>query len=126
METLIIETTIQTPYICFDPDNNKFEISGKSLPEDADEFYQPIVQWIDKYVENPAPKTDFHFKMDYYNTASSRYISRIVHTLDEMAKKNSVKIFWYYRSIDEDMESMGDEFYETTDLDFELVEIQQQ
>ena len=123
METLILEATNQNPYICFDPANNKFEISGKSLPEDSGEFYSPIIEWIDQYIENPIEHTDFHIKMDYYNTASARYISRIVHTLDKMAKKHKVKIFWYYRAIDEDMESMGDEFYENTDLDFELVEI---
>ena len=39
-----------------------------------------------------------------------------------MAKKHEVKIFWYYREIDEDMLSMGEEYFEMTDLEFELVE----
>ncbi len=123
MNALIIDATIQTPYICFDSGSNKFEISGKSLPEDADEFYQPILSWMEKYKEQPATQTFFHFKFDYFNTSSSRYIGAIIKILDELSVKHNVKVFWHYRQIDEDMQSMGEEYYENTQVDFELVEM---
>ncbi len=122
MGALIIDATTETPRVHFDPDNNLFEISNKSLPEDADEFYQPVINWLENYKLKPNTKTNFSFKLDYFNTASARYIARMVKTLDKMAKKHEVKIFWYYREIDEDMLSMGEEYFEMTDLEFELVE----
>jgi len=123
MDALLIEATIQTPYICFDPANGKFEISDKSLPEDADEFYKPVMEWFEQYKELPAEQTNFLFKLDYYNTASARYIAGMIKILDAMSENHKVKIFWHYREIDEDMLSMGEEYYDSTQVDFELVEI---
>jgi len=123
MNTLIIDATIQTPYICFDSENNKFEITGKSLPEDADEFYLPVLDWLKKYKKQAVNQTFFHFKIDYFNTSSARYISAMIKILDELSANHTVKIFWHYRKIDEDMQSMGEEYFETTKVDFELVEI---
>jgi hypothetical protein len=122
MNTLIVDDTKETPRVHFDPGNNIFEISSRSLPEDADEFYVPIVKWLESYAEKPNQKTNFTFKLDYYNTASARYITRIVKILDELALNYDVKVYWYYREIDEDMQAMGEEYKEMTDLDFELIE----
>jgi hypothetical protein len=122
MNALIVDDTKETPRIHFDPGNNIFEISSRSLPEDADEFYLPVLRWLESYAEKPNPKTIFTFKLDYYNTASARYITRIVKLLDEISKKNEVKVYWYYREIDEDMQAMGEEYQEMTEMDFELIE----
>ncbi len=123
MNALIIEATYQTPYICLDPDNNKFEISNKSLPEDASEFYDPIIKWLEMYMEQPCEQTDFYFKLDYYNTSTARYIALMMHILNAMSQNHKVKVFWYYRQIDEDMQLMGERYSESTQLNFELVEI---
>jgi len=122
ISALIIDSTSETPRVHFDADNNLFEISNKSLPEDADEFYNPVVDWLENYKLKPNEKTNFIFKLDYFNTASARYITRMVKILDNMARKYDVKIFWYYREIDEDMQAMGEEYFEMTDMEFELVE----
>lgn len=121
MNTLIIDNTKETPRIHFDPGNNIFEISSRSLPEDADEFYMPIIHWLENYAEKPNPITNFTFKLDYYNTASARYITRIVKILDQIGEEHDVKIYWYYREIDEDMQSMGEEFRDMVEVDFELI-----
>ena len=121
MNTLIIDDTKETPRIHFDPGNNIFEISCRSLPEDADEFYIPIINWLEHYSERPNPITNFTFKLDYYNTASARYITRIVKILDKLGETHDVKVYWYYREIDEDMQAMGEEYCEMTDIDFELI-----
>lgn len=122
MNALIVDDTKETPRIHFDPANNIFEISSRSLPEDADEFYIPVIKWLENYTQNPNPKTNFTFKLDYYNTASARYITRMVKILDELGATHEVKVYWYYREIDEDMEAMGEEYNEMTDIDIELIE----
>lgn len=121
MNALIIDDTKETPRVHFDPANNIFEISSRSLPEDADEFYIPVIKWLENYAQKPNPKTNFTFKFDYYNTASARYITRMVKILDELGANNEVKVYWYYREIDEDMEAMGEEYNEMTDIDIELI-----
>jgi len=123
MSALIIDATQDTPRVHFDPKNNIFEISNKSLPEDANDFYRPVIDWLENYKRKPNKKTDFSFKLEYFNTASARYITQIINILDKLAKKNEVKIYWYYQEIDEDMLALGEEFYEMTDVEFELVEL---
>ncbi|MBI4647060.1 MAG: DUF1987 family protein [Bacteroidia bacterium] len=46
MEPILIEATNRTPYVCFDSDKNIFIIEGRSYPEDAFSFYQPILNWL--------------------------------------------------------------------------------
>lgn len=121
MNTLIIDDTKETPRIHFDPSNNIFEISSRSLPEDADEFYIPVIKWLEDYAEKPNPMTNFTFKLDYYNTASARYVTKIVKILDKLGEEHDVKVYWYYRDIDEDMQAMGEEYNEMTDIDIELI-----
>ena len=45
------------PYVCLDKDKNLFEIAGKSKPSNVFEFYDPILNWLDRYMESPNPKT---------------------------------------------------------------------
>jgi len=74
MEILNLEGTEDTPKILLDKSNGIFEISERSLPEDSAEFYQPIIQWLDDYAADPNPSTEFVFKLEYFNTASSKLI----------------------------------------------------
>lgn len=122
MNALIIEDTKETPRIHFDPANNIFEISSRSLPEDADDFYVPIINWLESYADKPNAKTNFTFKLDYYNTASARYITKMIKILNDLGEDHAVKVYWYYREIDEDMEAMGEEYNDMTDIDIELIE----
>lgn len=116
MEILLLEGTEDTPKILFDKGNGIFEISGRSLPEDSAEFYQPVLDWINEYSTDPNPATDFVFKLEYFNTASSKLILDILSALEDI---EGVTIFWYFHDDDEDMEEAGEEFSELVDLPFE-------
>ena len=74
METLIIEATDETPKIVLDQSNMEFELSGRSLPEDVVSFYQPVMDWLEKLESQPIENMEFSFKLDYFNTASSKLI----------------------------------------------------
>jgi hypothetical protein len=109
MEIINLEGTEDTPKIILDKDKGLFEISGRSLPEDAAEFYAPILEWLDKYQSAPNPETNFLFKLEYFNTASSKLILDILSKLDNIA---GTRVTWYYHEDDEDMEEAGEEFSE--------------
>ena len=117
MEILNLEGTEDTPKILLDKNNGIYEISGRSLPEDSAEFYEPVLQWIDTYSENPNPSTDFVFKLEYFNTASSKLILDVLSKLEEIP---GIKISWYFHEDDEDMEEAGEEFSELVDIEFEF------
>ncbi len=123
MKVLDIKATNDTPKVLFDPQNEMFEISGRSLPEDVVLFYQPVLDWLDQYLEDPLEYTEFVFKYVYFNTATSKLIQDILFKLEQLHEKNQkVKVIWYYEEDDEDMLDLGEEFEEIVDLEFEIVQ----
>jgi hypothetical protein len=122
MEVMKIKGTDDTPSVVLDKDNEIFEISGRSLPEDVTTFYEPILNWLDEYAESPNAKTVFTFKLVYFNTASSKLLLDILMKLEEMYENgHDILIKWYYPEDDEDMEEAGEEYSDIVDIPFEQV-----
>ena len=122
MEALDIKATNDTPRVLFDPDNDLFEISGRSLPEDVVSFYQPVLDWLDEYKSQSAKPTEFVFKYIYFNTATSKLVQDILIRLESLNEAgHEVRILWYYEQDDEDMYDIGVEFKENINLPFEII-----
>jgi len=122
METIKIQGTEDTPKIMLDVENDIMEISGRSLPEDVSSFYEPVLNWLNEYAENPNKKTVFNFKLTYFNTASSKLLLDILMKLEEMHEKGKdVLIRWHYPEDDEDMAEAGEEYADIVDVPFEQV-----
>lgn len=117
MEIINLEGTEDTPKILLDKGNGIFEISGRSLPEDSAEFYQPVLDWIETYKQDHNPETLFTFKLEYFNTASSKLILDVLSALEDI---DGTTIHWYFHEDDEDMEEAGEEFSELVDIPFEF------
>ena len=104
METIKIQGTEDTPKIILDAENDILEISGRSLPEDVSSFYEPVLNWLNEYAENPKNKTIFNFKLTYFNTASSKLLLDILMKLEEMHEKGQdVLIRWHFPEDDDAM-----------------------
>ena len=122
MDTIKIQGTDDTPTIVLDAEKNVFEIAGRSLPEDVNAFYNPILEWLEQYKQNPNEKTIFGFKLTYFNTASSKLLLDILmKLLDIHESGKEVMIKWYYEEDDEDMFEAGEEYDELVDIPFELI-----
>lgn len=121
MAVLNIAGTEDTPSVVLDKENNLLEMSGRSLPEDAAEFYRPVLEWLDDYAASPNAETKFHMKLEYFNTASSKLLLDILTKLEDI---DNAKVLWYYHDDDEDMEEAGEEFEELIDVEFELIAIE--
>lgn len=122
METINIEATDETPKVILDAGNSNFEFSGKSLPEDVTKFYNPILDWLNEYGNKPNPETTVVFKMDYFNTASSKLILDILMRFEEIHEEHEgITIEWHYREDDEDMEEAGEEYADIVEVPFKQV-----
>lgn len=118
---LKIEATEDTPGVILDAGSGVFKISGRSLPEDAFWFYNPILEWLTDYIKEPLPITEFHFNLEYFNTASAKQIFKISNLLCELSKTNTVKVLWHYDEGDRDMFSSGGRFSKLCGMPFDLV-----
>jgi SiaC family regulatory phosphoprotein len=118
MNSLNLSETGDTPRVVLDKENSTFEIIGKSYPNNAFDFYEPILKWLNDYSKKPNPETIFTFQLDYYNTASSKRIFNIMNILELLP---NAKIKWLHRADDDDMENAGIDFSDLIDVDFEFV-----
>ena len=124
MEPLVREATPETPSVVLDKDNNKFEMQGKSFPEEARSFFQPMIDWLKEYIQDPNEKTEFKINMEYYNTASSKMILEVLKIIKELHKNgNKVEVQWHYPEDDEDMLEAGEDYEEILQVPFKYVVI---
>lgn len=123
MELLLLEQTVDTPHVMLDPANGILKFSGKSLPEDVDEFYLPLETWIREYIKYPRKNLTVNFKMDYFNTASLKKILDILSLVKNLSTTGTkVVIKWNYKNGDDGMKEAGEELQEIVEMPFELVE----
>ncbi|NLE33648.1 MAG: DUF1987 domain-containing protein [Bacteroidales bacterium] len=78
---LLIEKTSKTPRIELKFTSGEILLSGRSLPENATRVYEPVLNWVNNYVIQPQPVTNLRLNVEYFNTSSSLWISKIVKTL---------------------------------------------
>lgn len=118
---LKLKETEDTPQVVFDISKNEFKISGKSLPEDPAEFYEPIISWVSTYIQKPNPITELKINIEYFNSGSVKQIMVLLTVLEEIISTgNKIKIIWYYDKNDDLMEIKGNEFKNMLTIPFEL------
>lgn len=122
MEKIVIEPTNETPKVILDKENDLFEFSGNSLPEDVANFYYPILSWFDEYAKAPNGKTKVIFNFEYYNTSSSKMILKILEKFRDIHRSGSeVEVHWHYMEDDEDMIEAGEDYSENIKVPFKFI-----
>jgi hypothetical protein len=124
METIIIKGTTRTPAIKFDT-NGKLEIKGRSIPENAVEFYRPLMESLGQYPANSASLLQADIKLEYFNTDSARCLLKVFRALEAIHSKGAqVVINWYYEKDDTDMQEAGADYKAIVNLTFNLEKVE--
>lgn len=113
-----LQATRVTPYVEYVPDDSILKIEGRSSPASALEFYLPIIRTLKKY--KPANKQfRAEFKMEYFNTSSSKCIYDIFKELILLEQEGyQVMVVWQYQEEDDDMLETGEDFESASGLKF--------
>ena len=117
------EQTAKTPFINFDTASGIFELKGKSIPENSATFYRPVYDWLDEYVQNPAPSTTLNIQLDYFNTSSSKCVVDLFKKLELIVKnaKGTAIINWLHNENDDDMLEAGEDYKSIIKIPFNIV-----
>lgn len=120
---LHIEGTDRTPEVRFEPRNGRLEISGCSIHENADRFYRPIFDAVERYVLAPATETTVRISMRYFNSSSAKYLLDLLKVLDEVhaGGKGRVALEWHHEQDDLDMQEAGEDFKALLEMPVRLV-----
>jgi len=122
MERIHINKTKVSPEVILDPNTGYAEICGESYPENSLNFYRPVVDWLKKTVEDKR-EIEFNFKLDYFNTSSSKCILDILGILEKYNQEGGkVIVNWYYN--DDDMLEAGEDFLSDLNLSYKLISSQ--
>ena len=122
MNPLSISATTATPAIKFDNSTDELEIRGESYPENAFEFYRPILSWLKEYLANPNGPVTFRVSVKYMNTSSVKCMMDALDLLESAHKRGfDVSVYWYYQADNDRAVDMAEEFREEVTLPFHLV-----
>lgn len=117
MKPLLIQGTSTTPTITLNDGKGIFEISGRSVADNPSEIYQPVIQWLTTYAQDPKSATVFVFKLEFFNTASSKIFLEIISALSLV---RNAKVIWYHPETNADLKEAGEDFFELVNIPFEF------
>ena len=122
MEALNIDQTPKTPFIQLHATSGMLEMRGRSIPENAVDFYTPVFRWMDAYCQAAPTATALHIRFEYFNTSSSKCLLDILKKLKalHLSGKSEVTVYWHYEEDDEDMLEAGEDFQTIIRIPFEM------
>ena len=124
MERIQITPEKNSPKVDFDPENGVLTFEGKSLMEDSESFYLPLVDWIMRYAEEPHKGTVVDFKFDYFNTSTSKWLVTITKQLKVLYDKDQDTVVnWYWP--DDDILEYGEVIRDLVDMPINLIEVEE-
>jgi len=125
MDPIKIEGTPKTPTVNFNGESGVLEIKGRSIPENAVEFYKPLVDWIGSYGDSAKDTTQVNVQLEYFNTSSSKCILDVFKKLEFINGKTSITINWHYEEDDEDMLEAGEDYQAIINIPFKMIEMEE-
>jgi DNA-binding ferritin-like protein (Dps family) len=123
MDNMTITATRSCPAVDFKAESGELEIRGESYPEHALKFYEPVLQWIQEYLETCSQPVILTVDMVYFNSSSSKILMSLFDMLEEAAANGKkVTVRWLHHVENEVALECGEEFKEETRyLDFQLI-----
>ena len=119
MQNMIIQKMEDAPKVILDFEKGLIEFEGECYPENAFEFFEPILLWLSDYFKDTKKETTINFKLSYFNSATTQVLFDIFDILDESGHK-ALQINWYYDENNKGTLKDYEEFHE----EFENLNIQ--
>lgn len=101
LKNIFVDATPKTPQVDFNHLTGDLILSGRSIPENSALVFEPILKWVNDYIKNPRQTTNLRINLEYFNTASSIWIAKIVKTLSRMENTENVLIVHLYFELEE-------------------------
>src|SRR4030042_3306603 len=108
MEDLFVHGTDSLPTVSL-KSNGELKITGRALPEDANSFFRPLLDWIRNF---SADEVNIEFNLDYFNTSVSKQLLDMFKIIDSNPDNKVIKIKWMYEDGDEEMLESGEIYSE--------------
>ncbi len=131
MRYINIPASEKSPKVIFEPKKYFFEMEGNSRPENVRDFFYPIIDTLKEHFDalirkanknDDEPIFNFNFKLEYFNSASAKFISDILVIVKNCNENNvKIKVNWYFEDGDEDMKEVGEDFSDMITFPFNFI-----
>lgn len=120
MENLIIKPTEKS--LAVEISYGSLHFTGRSILTDPKTFFDPINDWVTRYLKKPAEETEVHIKLEYIDTASTQSLYQILRNLIELVKKGmALKVIWYIEDEDPEMRELGEMIEQRLGIEFQYI-----
>ncbi|WP_068638156.1 biofilm regulation phosphoprotein SiaC [Thauera butanivorans] len=125
MQDIHLPGTTSTPSIQTDWQSGRVSLCGDSYPEDAFEFFEPLLNWINGYVAISESPLILELSLLYINTSSIRMLMDLFDDMESAHRAGKkVSLIWYYDAENERVAELAEEFRE--DCTFPFVVLKRQ
>ncbi len=116
-----LEQTPKTPQIDLNQISGELILSGRSIPENAAKIYEPVLNWVREYVLKAKPITNLRLNLEYFNTSSMMWLSRILGVLKKINDPEYILYVHLYMPVEEydemnDIEDIRDALLPVRDI----------
>lgn len=115
--------TKSSPEILLDPEG-MIRLKGRSILENAAEFYEPMLEWVDEYINSPAALTCIDIELEYFNSATAKFLITLIQRLSMVTFRHArLKVNWYYEDGDDDIFERGEYLESVLEIDFNFIKV---
>jgi len=101
LNNFTLEQTPKTPQIDLNQISGELILSGRSIPENAAKIYEPVLNWVRGYVLKAKPITNLRLNLEYFNTSSMMWLSRILSVLKKINDPEYILYVHLYMPVEE-------------------------
>ena len=113
---VIQEALKNCPGIIYYPDTNKLELVGRSIPENPEQIFRPLDEWITLHFEKNNG-LNINIQLEYINSGSSKYLYKILKRLTGYGRSGkNVNMKWLYDEDDEAILELGQHYRDTAGI----------
>lgn len=123
MKNLVVQSTNFSPAVELNATNGTLNFSGISMPLDVVEFYTPVLNWVNQFINISPKNTLVIFRFNYINTASVKLLFDLMVQLKKGLHEGfDLSICWYYNQPNDDIFKLGKDFAEALDCPIQLIQ----
>lgn len=111
------------PEFIIDEINGIVEIKGRSISMEVEEFFKPLIEYLENFLMYNPMDITVNINLDYFNTKTSRLLLHIFKLIKHSVEVNEYKLTvnWYYEEEDGDMEA-GEDYANILGMTFNFVQ----
>ena len=111
-----------TPSITADWESGLIMIAGESYPENTFEIFDPLISWVETYLDTADRGLQINLQLNYLNTSSIRAIIDVFELLEAAnSQGRQVLVHWLYDPRNPRAAELGEEFKEDYSFPFEIL-----